>query len=399
MNRTTERAHDSKIRVLIVDDVAETGQTISKWLTTAPDVKVVGTATSAREGIALAHRHQPDIVLMDLLMPGMNGIQATQEINEDLPARVILMSVESSREAVQYAMRAGARDYLTKPLKHEDLMRSIRNVAQMATPRVTTGEMGVAPPPRAGQRAQRVIAVCGAKGGVGRSIIASNLAVSLASFAGEVALVDANLQSGDAHVLLNLVHPHNTLENLLDLSEIDFAAIDETADRHDSGLRLLRAPSQPERAEDFTLEFLRGLFVELREHFDMVVADVDSTFTPAAIAAIEQADRLVIVTTLEITSINRVKEFLETMQRYNIPADRCVLVCNRSDGGYQIRPSQIERSLGRRFAAIFPEDVRTVVSSVNHGVPLVLGHRRTAIARAMNDFARHIHKEVMAVNR
>jgi pilus assembly protein CpaE len=388
---------NGKIRVLIVDDLPETGQTIRQWLAQESDVQVVGTATDAHEGLALARRQRPDVVLMDLYMPDIDGIEATQIFNQELPSRVILMSVESSRKAMQYAMRAGARDFLTKPLVPGDLLRAVREAARLPETRDPSGS-GVFEAPR-GQRAQRLIAVCGTKGGVGRSVIATNLAVALAGFAGQVALVDANLESGDDHVLLNLVDTHNSIESLLGLSELDYDAIQQAIDPHETGLCLLRAPEHAERTSDYSFEFLSSVYVEMREHFDIVVVDVDSALTPAATAALLLADRIVIVTTLEITAINRVKRLIETLQQHDIPSDRLALVCNRYDGGYQIRPVQMERLLGRRFAVLLPDDVRTVVASVNRGEPLVLRYRRSPVAREIMRFAQRLHREVLAVQR
>ena len=144
---------------------------------------------------------------------------------------------------------------------------------------------------------------------------------------------------------------------------------------------------------------MRAILVEVREHCDVTVVDADATFTDANEAILESADRLLIVTTPEITAINRVKGLLEGLRRRGIASDRCWLIGNRMDGGYQIAPKRVEQSLGRRFAAQFPDDVRTVIGAVNHGVPFVTYARRAPITRIMHDLARRLYQDLQTTKK
>ncbi len=386
------------IRILIIDDLIETAQAVRRWLSTVADLRVVGIATDAREGIALARRHQPDIILMDIYMPGMDGLAAAHVLSMEVPAQIILMSVEDSKDLMQQALDVGARGFLVKPLRADDVLRAIRRVVQL--PGTSRGSGAHPSVPRGtSARGQHLVAVCGAKGGVGRSIIAANLAVALHACAEEVLLVDGNLAAGDDHVLLNLDHINHSLDMLRDPEDLDFETLQSVAVRHDSGIRLLRSPDDPEVAREFRRETMRAILVEVREHCDVTVVDTDATFTDANEAILESADRLLIVTTPEITAINRVKGLLEGLRRRGIAGDRCWLIGNRMDGGYQIAPKRVEQSLGRRFAAQFPDDVRTVIGAVNRGVPFVTYARRAPISRAMHDLARRLYQDLQATKK
>src|SRR6185437_9346903 len=160
-------------------------------------------------------------------------------------------------------------------------------------------------------RGQHLIAVCGAKGGVGCSVIATNLAVALAEIATEVVLVDANLHAGDDHVLLNLDHITHTLDMLRDPEDVDAETLQSIAVKHETGVRLLRSPDDPDSAREYRRETMRAILVEVREHFDFTVVDVAASLTETNEAIFEVADPILIVTTPEITAINRVKSFLE----------------------------------------------------------------------------------------
>ena len=105
-----------KIRVLIVDDIAETRENVRKLLQFESDVDVTGTARSGREGIQLALELDPDVVLMDINMPDIDGISATEVIRQKSPhIQVVILSVQGDQNYMRRAMLAGARDFLTKP--------------------------------------------------------------------------------------------------------------------------------------------------------------------------------------------------------------------------------------------------------------------------------------------
>lgn len=118
-----------KIKVLIVDDIEETRENLRKLLYFEKDIEVVGSAANGEEGVELARRHQPDIVLMDLRMPGIDGITATERITQNVPAaQVIIMATEGEEDALERARQAGARDILIKPFTSTGLIEGIHQV-------------------------------------------------------------------------------------------------------------------------------------------------------------------------------------------------------------------------------------------------------------------------------
>ena len=105
-----------QIRVLIVDDIPETRDHLSKLLGFESDIEVVGAAASGREALELAGQLTPDIVLMDINMPDMDGIAATERLAAEVPtAAVVMMSVQGEADYLRRSMLAGAREFLVKP--------------------------------------------------------------------------------------------------------------------------------------------------------------------------------------------------------------------------------------------------------------------------------------------
>jgi pilus assembly protein CpaE len=380
----------ARIRLLIVDDVPETAQNVQKLLYFEHDIQVIGVASSGREAIAKAGKLQPDIVLMDINMPDMDGLRATEVILSQVPTRVVMMSVQGEPEYLNRAMMAGARGYLVKPFSGDDLISTLRSAAQV--PVIGPGPTHEAPRGDVYGRAmvqhgssslRRIIAVYSPKGGVGRSVIAANLAVALKKLTGtRVALVDTDLQSGDAHVLLNM-NPASTIDDLREAGGLDAEVIAGTVAQHDSGVELLRAPIALESAELFTADAMKAIIVELREHFDYLVIDTDDTFSESTLTVLDMADQVLLVTTLEVTTINKVTRFFEVVDRLGYPESKVKLVCNRVDPYFGIKPSQVEAQVRHRFFVHLPEENRLVVASVNRGVPFVLTDRRANMSRAI----------------
>src|SRR5205814_6764889 len=200
------------IRVLIVDDIPETRDHLTKLLGFEADIEVIGAASSGGEALDLATRLQPDVVLMDINMPDMDGISATERLSSQVPtASVVMMSVQGEADYLRRSMLAGAREFLVKPFSSDELTASIRQVSSRERDKqsrfgvpalVSTAARGDSGD---GHGEGRIVAVFSPKGGVGRTTLAVNVAVAAAKELGQkVVLMDGSLQFGDVGVLLNL---------------------------------------------------------------------------------------------------------------------------------------------------------------------------------------------------
>ena len=121
------------IRLLIADDSTEMRRDLRMILALEKDIQVVAMARDGVEAVDLAAKHQPDVALMDLDMPKMNGLEAMRQIADRSPGTVCLVvSAEGDRSFVQQAMKAGAREYFVKPVVPDDLIAAIRRAATAA---------------------------------------------------------------------------------------------------------------------------------------------------------------------------------------------------------------------------------------------------------------------------
>jgi pilus assembly protein CpaE len=308
---------NKKIRVLIVDDIPETRENLRKLLFFESDVEVIGAATSGEEGITLAGQLKPDVVLMDINMPGVDGITATEAITQQLPTvQVIMMSVQGETDYLRRSMQAGAREFLIKPFSGEDLVAAIRRIYELGLSRrpPPVATPAVAAPSHPGREAQiiehgNLIPVISAKGGTGCSTIIFNLAVALAQLkAGtRVALVDSSLQFGDVAVLLNLQASRSIVDLAPHIDELDNDLLETVMVAHGSGVRALLAPPRPELADRVGPGLLEKTLAMLRDLYTYVVVDTAATISDITLTALDAADRIVLVTTPDIPAIKDAK--------------------------------------------------------------------------------------------
>ena len=382
-----------KIKVVIVDDIAETRENVSKLLQFESDIEVVGTARTGKEGIDLAREIMPDVILMDINMPDMDGITATETICRDNPySQIVILSIQGDPNYMRRAMLAGARDFLTKPPTVDELTSAVRRAGILAHE-----ERAKAPPARTGGTGVlrqdslrvspttygKVIVVYSPKGGVGCTTVAANLAVTLQNDETPVALVDGNLQFGDVAVILN-EQGKNSIADLAPRSdELDPEIIDEVMLKHvKSGINVLASPYRPEYAESITGDQFSSVLNYLRRIYTYIVVDTATNLEDVTLAAIDLSDIVILLTTQDIPSIKNARLFLELADVLNIDRSRILFVMNRFEKRIGITPEKIGDSFKQEIVAVLPEESRVVLPSINRGVPFMLGDKSRPIARS-----------------
>jgi pilus assembly protein CpaE len=386
------------IKVLIVDDIPETRDHLSRLLGLEREIDVAGTAGSGEEAIQIAMEMRPDIIVMDINMPGMDGIAASEIISQRLPnTAVIMMSVHGEAEHLKSAMLAGAREFLVKPFSADEFATSIKRVYERELVRreqMQAAREAAAPPTAQASsdgEDHQVIAVFSPKGGAGRTTIAANLALALKRETNQnVALVDANLQFGDIGVLLNLNPKNRSMLDAVEGGEPDKDIIESVMVDHSTGIRVLLAPPSPEGADLVTPPYLRKMVDVLRQGHDWVVVDLPSGLNDHTLGILDAADQIIVVAALEITTIKNVRLFLEVADQLDYERSKLRLVINRSDAAQGIRIGDVEASIRRPIDGSIVSDGRLAVLAVNRGVPFVVSHPESPLSRDLITLARTI---------
>ena len=391
-----------KITLLIVDDISETRENLRKLLYFEPDIEIIGQAASGREAVDKAKALQPNIVLMDINMPDMDGITASQQIGRVAPAsQVIMMSVQSEADYLRRSMLAGAMDFLTKPFTSEELSSSIHRVYEMGASRRAAAPAGAAAgeetpagpkggtPTRKPQSGGKLLLVYSPKGGTGCSTVAINLAIALQQVTSKkVALVDASLQFGDVAVLLDLRGNHSIAEAVAQIDTLDVEQLAAIMSPHQSGIKVLPAPPAPEMAEVVTSDHIKTIIGLLRRDFAYVVMDTWRYLDDTILSTMELADRIVVVMAPEVPSLKSTKQFFDTVEALQLSADQIDLVLNQVLAREGIRPENVEENLKHPIAIQLPFDPRIVRQAANRGLPLIMIEPNHPLAQSFVALAR-----------
>ena len=392
-----------QIRVLIVDDIPETRDHLTKLLGFESDIEVVGSAASGREAIQLATKLRPDVVLMDINMPDMDGIAATEQLTQTAPgSAVVMMSVQGEADYLRRSMLAGAREFLVKPFSSDELTASIRQVSSREREKQSRFGVPGAIPPGAVQDAGEggtIVAVFSPKGGVGRTTVAVNLAVAAASELGKkVVVMDGSFQFGDVGVLLNLNPKSKSIADLApELEAGELESVDTFVITHSSGVRALLAPPTPEMAETITPSGVKKVLEALRRENDLVVVDCTAFFNDTTLAILDAADVILTMLSLEITSIKNMRLFLEVAEQLGYESGKVRLVLNRADSTLGIRVADVEHSIGRKVDETIVSDGRSVVYALNRGIPFFVSNREAQVSQDILRLARSVAGEHAAV--
>ncbi|MDM8519367.1 response regulator [Anaerolineales bacterium HSG6] len=395
-------AASDKITILVVDDNPDTRENVSRLLYFEKDMEVIGSAINGREGIEKAIELHPHIVIMDINMPDVDGITATGEMAIKAPySQVIIMSVQTEHHYMRQAMAAGARDFQPKPFTAEELVSCIRRVYKIGIPTYQQieaaekyqSQMAAAQPkesesPNMGTGTPPIIAVYSAKGGIGTSTISVNLAVALQQEFGDAALVDADIQFGDILVHLN-TKARRTMSDLIQDGEAELDILSDLMLPHNSGLKLLLAPPQPELADEITPEIIGQVLQGTREFFKIIVVDTTSQLNDRTLGVLEVADYILVVTSPELPGIKNAKLFLELAKQLEYDPKHIGVIINRANQPGGVKADQIETALKLKHTYRIPYDPK-ILRATRKGVSVVQQDPGAPSAQAILKMARDI---------
>lgn len=379
---------DDIIKVLIVDDNETTREGTLRLLEYEDNIEIVGFAENGAVAIERVMEHEPRVVLMDINMPVMNGIEATGRLSQEAAwVAVIVVSVQDDAHYMKEAFRAGAVDFVAKPISSTELVQSIGRaydrVKSIPTPSTAPVDIPREPVKELPGRDGHIVSVLGFKGGVGKTLIAVNLGVALARADKKTVLVDANLLFGDVSVFLNTRSPHSIVdmahEAAISPDQLDPEYTDQIFAVHESGLSLLIAPANPSDSERITQETMVNILKYLKSQYDYVVIDTSTDLDELMAAIIQTSDRVLVVTTPEMPALKDAKVILNELHAIEFDFNNLMIILNRVSKDARITPEQISRFLGRPITAQIPDDP-AVLDSVNQQFPIISVDPRRAPA-------------------
>ncbi len=320
----------------------------------------------------------PTVVVFGPGLANDTGLAQAQRLGRQHPEMgVVLVCEELTLALLQQALRAGVRDALSLDTDDAALRQAIERVGDSLVSTRTAPGTG---PVELG----RVIVTFSTKGGVGKSITATNLAVALATrSAKQVAIVDGDLQFGDVAVLLGIPPTHTTVDAAAAIDQADASMMDSFLATHAStGLRVLPAPVEPSAADSISPEQMLGIVRMLRSTCGFVIVDMPPHFDDVVLALLEEADDVLLVASMDIPSIKNLKVGIQTLGLLSLAGTKLRLVLNRANAKVNLDIADVERAIGLTVQFRIPSDI-AVPQAVNRGVPVILDKPRSAAALAL----------------
>ena len=341
------------------------------------EIQVVGIVDGLDEGWATLQETPTDLLVVACTGYSDRVLFMIEGAVKQRPDLAVVVFVTGPPDGfVRRIFEAGADDILGLPTDSEDVAFALQKaMARKAGAGVATGT-ALAP----------MIVVLGPKGGTGKTITSANLAVSLAKSGHKVTVVDLDLQFGDVGLALGL-KPDKTIYDLVKAGgALDSDKIEAYLVTHESGARVLMAPTRPDHAGIIQTEFLRDVYANLRASNDFVIVDTPPGFTPEVIASIDSSSGVVLVGMLDTLSLKNTKLGLDTLDLMGYPSDRIRLVLNRADSRVGITQEDVVQVIGRTPDVMVPSD-REIARSVNEGMPIVAAKSHSNAAKAFNRLA------------
>ena len=309
------------------------------------------------------------------------------QLQETLPeVSVLLVTNSLDAELLGNALRAGVRDVLPNSFSPGQLQSAIAR-AHMVSRAVRERQVVAPGVIDLSEDAQHsIITVLSSKGGVGKSMVSSNLAVALAQRGYEVALVDLDLSSGDLGVMLKLFPARTLYDAVQDLDRLDDESLKGYLAQHSSKVWLLSAPQEPGAADGISAEAVQSVLRRLRKSYRFVVVDSPPMFNDQVLAAIDESDQVLTVTTMDVPSIKNVRVALQTLEMLGVPRERLKMILNRADSKVGLNIAEVEKTLGTKVDEAIPSS-REVPLSINRGVTIVSEQPKSPVAMAISRLA------------
>ena len=368
-----------KIKVLVVAD-SESNRYELKNLLSAEELAIVAFSKPGAAVLDKTSSLLPDVVVMTGNKSSNDYAQIAERIYMSIPACSVLLLCENpDMEIVEKAMQAGVRKILPWPCDKKTLIDNIKLLNSMEKMRLLHSKQE-----RVSWQS-KVVTVFGTKGGIGKTTVATNLAVALSQNGKKVALIDLDLQFGDIGVFLDLEPKDSIAELVQERNSFDIDSIKSYMVLHSSGVSVLCAPKSPEYADIVTGEHIEKIINTVRPYFDYVIIDTPPSYNDCSIAAIENSNLVLFVISLDISTLRNARISADVFETLNQKEKMQVVVNRDHESGITLKDA--EKVLGCKMFMRIQSDWKTAISALNKGVPVVIDAPRSIIGQQFAQLA------------
>jgi pilus assembly protein CpaE len=324
---------------------------------------------------------QPHLVLLDMADEPDRAIRVASAIASGSPrAALVGMGPDLDSARLLEAMRAGLVEYVPGPdvsSMRDALDRVMRKQGWSAS--------------NGGHRNGKLLAFFSAKGGSGSTSVVTNVGIELHRLTGKrTLLVDLDLELGEIASMLGLRPRFHFVDLVRNFHRMDADLLPSYIESHHSGVHVLSAPVEPEYGEEVTGEQIARILGFLRSHYDYVLVDTSKSLAPPALAALQTADPIFLVTNMDVPSLRNLKRCLPILDRVTAGGpERLRLIVNRYNPKSLVQLADLEETLGIEVSWTLTNDYTTVIQAISTGQPLVL-QGSSRYAQELKELARDI---------
>lgn len=370
-------------RVAVIDQDLNSRSDVQKLLA-ASGFSVVGEAGYGIEAVSLAKTSEPDVVVIAIEEPTIRALQTVEALADLLPHSAIIgYSTLREPNAMRKAMLAGVNDYIIAPVKEEELVTSIYTVLAQEERRKARASGEADEPVAAGS----VITVFGAKGGIGKTTIATNLATAMVQKTNQsVVLVDLDTRFGDVGILMDIPVERSIADLAIPEEDISRELVQECLYQHNSGVYILPAPIRPTDWRNVHAGHIERIVSILTQTYDYVVLDTPGTFNDIVARSLELASMVVLVATVDMASLKDTLLAIDMLRSWNFPQEKIKLVINSTNEASNVQPQEVKRMLGRDVFWSIPYD-RNISTATQLGMPVVVAKPQSRASESIVEMA------------
>ncbi len=374
----------TSLKCLVLDDSVIYAEAIKQMLVHEPGMELHNSHTGFGEGLRAARKLRPDVILIAGDTPGVaSTVEALDNASPDAP--IIVLFDADEPQLARECILAGAQLCLYNLEDREELITAIR---RLVTREKRRRQVLMARASSEENRLARIIAFHGSKGGVGTTTLAVNAAVALAQLSKKrVALVDGSMQAGDVGVLLDINHMGSITDLIPHMKDLDYDLMKDVMARHESGVQVLLAPADIERAELVSTEQFNKVLRLLRKHVDYIIIDTPPSLDTISMAALDTADQIVLVTMPEVTALRNTARFMQLAAKLGYPAEKLFLLLNRAGSKGGVSCEDIKQHLKHEIGLQIRSAGRALVAAGNKGIPAAMSKGRMGPAKSFRQLA------------
>jgi len=368
----------NQIPTIIIDTEPQSIELVKLYLKDLEDFQLTGEFVDIIAGYNAVLESRPAIVIIDISKKTELALDIINKISHNhKTCKIVITSSDYSTDLIVKAMRAGAREFLPKPFIKEDFVSSLNKLKEQI------GGFN------SENKKCRVITTFSNKGGIGKTAIATNLALELANMTKEkVALIDLNLQLGDITTFLDINPSFDISYVIKNLSRIDETFLLSTLEKYkDTSLYVLADPPYLEQAEDISAEQISTLFEVLKQTFSYIVVDTGTAFDGKTITALDNSDLILLITIVNLPAIRNCQRCLDLFERLGYEKEKTKIVLNRYMENDEIKVDDVEDVLGQKVYWKVPNNYFTIMSSINKGIPVGVVNSESNISQSYRELA------------